>query len=330
MDLCENSMFDRERYRLLRRLGRGGFSEVWLVEDTKTGLEVALKVYASGEGLDEEGVKLFSQEFSLVFNLNHSNLLRPTYYDVCERQPYLVLPFCERGSTLKLRGKISEDESWRFLHNVAAGLAFLHSQDPMVIHQDIKPDNVLIDSSGKFVITDFGISAKVQSALRRNVSQMHTSGGTVAYMAPERFDDEHIPVKASDIWALGATLYELLTGEVPFGEYGGFIQQKGAEIPNIRGDWSPELKDTVERCLQKETWDRPTAEQIVEHVERRARGGKSGESTQIFSPSNPSFGAQGDGQDEGLSYKLMKHCRKCGKTILKDVKFCRYCGSKQT
>ena len=97
MQLEENKIF-ANRYRLLRLLGRGGFSEVWLAEDVMTALQVALKVYAPGGGMDERGVQLFSTEFALVFNLNHSNLLKPTYYDTFERMPYLVLPYCERSS----------------------------------------------------------------------------------------------------------------------------------------------------------------------------------------------------------------------------------------
>ena len=133
------------RYRLERLLGRGGFSEVWLAEDSKTMIRVAVKIYAPGTGLDEDGVKLFTREFSLVFNLNHSNLLRPTHYDDYERQPFLVLPYCERGSALKLVGNISEEEAWKLLQDISAGLEYLHSKEPPVIHSDIKPDNILID-----------------------------------------------------------------------------------------------------------------------------------------------------------------------------------------
>jgi serine/threonine protein kinase len=266
----ENTLF-HDRYRLLRRLGGGGFSEVWLSEDAKTGLIVALKIYAPGTGLDEDGARLFSHEFSLVFNLNHSNLLKPSYFDICELTPYLVMPFCERGSTVKLAGRISEDEAWKFLHDVASGLAYLHGQESPVIHQDIKPDNILIDGGGHYLITDFGISAKARSTLRKSVGKQ-TSGGTLAYMAPERFGKDNIPIKASDIWSLGATLYELLSGDVPFGEHGGLIQKSGAEIPNIRGNWSNDLKKTVEHCMQPEAWDRPTAAQIVAWTEQHARG----------------------------------------------------------
>ena len=82
----EGSLFDN-KYELIRLLGRGGFSEVWLALDRDTDIEVALKIYAPGVGLDDAGISIFKQEFSLVFNLNHTNLLHPTYYGSWERTP---------------------------------------------------------------------------------------------------------------------------------------------------------------------------------------------------------------------------------------------------
>ena len=271
MQLNEGMKFDN-RYLLKTQLGSGGFSEVWLAEDVMVGSQkIALKVYAPGKGLDDDGVKLFSNEFQLVFNLNHSNLLRPSHFTVFERSPYLILPFCERGSASKLVGKITEEEAWRFLRDVASGLSYLHEQKDPVIHQDIKPDNVLMDHSGKYLITDFGISAKARGTLRRSVGNA-ASGGTVAYMSPERFGKDPAPIMASDVWSLGASMYELLSGDVPFGEHGGLVQKSGAEIPNIHGEYSENLKNVVYRMLSMEPWDRPTAEQLVEIANKRGAG----------------------------------------------------------
>ena len=107
MWLQENTLF-ADRYRLIHLLGRGGFSEVWLAVDEKTGLQVAVKIYAPGSGLDTDGIHLFTEELSIVYNLNHGNLLKPQYFDECGGCPYLVLPYCERGSAQQLVGKIAE------------------------------------------------------------------------------------------------------------------------------------------------------------------------------------------------------------------------------
>ena len=283
MELRENILF-ADRYRLLRLLGRGGFSEVWLASDEKTGLRVAVKVYAPGSGLDEDGVRLFTEELSIVYNLNHSNLLKPHHFDECGGCPYLVLPYCERGSSQRLIGKLTEEEAWRFLHDVSAGLEYLHAKEPPVIHQDIKPDNVLLEASGTFMITDFGISTRARSTLRRSVSHAEHSGGTMEYMGPERFGEKPAPIKASDIWSLGATLLELLTGSVPFVQLGGILQMNGALLPAIEGPWSERLKEVVRACLSKDPWDRPTAHALREYVESFWRG------------ENPELKKTGEGQ----------------------------------
>lgn len=271
MQLEENILF-ANRYRLERLLGRGGFSEVWLSDDTLTSLKVAIKVYAPGGGMDEHGVQLFSTEFSLVFNLNHSNLLKPTYYDTFERMPYLVLPYCEQGSAANLIGRMSEKDAWFFLRDIASGLEYLHGQEPPVIHQDIKPDNILVDTSGRYLLTDFGISIKARNTLRKSIMKTEGSVGTLAYMGPERFSKYPLPIKASDVFSLGATLYELLTGMVPFGEHGGLLLQHGAEIPVLEGNWSDELKNIIDLCLQKDTWERPSATEIRIYSEQHLNG----------------------------------------------------------
>lgn len=270
--LHESDLF-ANRYLLIKRLGSGAFSEVWKAKDIKADLIVAIKIYAPDKGMDEDGIAVFSQEFSLVFNISHQNLLRPNHFDVWNGSPFLVLPFCQRGNAMKLIGGMSEKEAVQFMHDVAAGLEFLHDQNPPIIHQDIKPDNVLITEEGYYKLTDFGISMRIRSTLRRNVGK-ESSAGTMAYMAPERFERDPDPVKASDIWSLGATMYELMTGDVPFGNLGGISLKNGAEIPEVTGNYSKELKELVEKCLSKETWDRPRASQIKEQTELFLKTGK--------------------------------------------------------
>ncbi len=263
-----------DRYKFVTLLGRGGFSEVWLAEDTLAMVQVAVKVYAPGTGLDENGIKLFTQEFSMVFDMNHTNLLRPTHFDCWDRMPYLIMPFIKNGSAFKYiteGKKMPEDECWKMLHDVAAGLAYLHEKIPPLIHQDIKPDNILINDEGHYLITDFGISARVRSTIRNGMAQ-EQSGGTMAYMGPERFSSNPRPIMASDIWSLGAMMYELMTGMPPFLNHGGVLQKNGADIPIIEEDYSDDLKKIVSWCLEKETWDRPSAKKIEEMTYNKMHG----------------------------------------------------------
>lgn len=250
-----------DRYILVRSIGRGSFGEVWLATDQKLGLDVAIKIYIA---LDTRGLNEFKNEFKNVYNLHHPNLLRADYFDNVGNNPYLVMPFCPTSVGDNV-GKMEEDDIWAFIKDVAAGLAYLHSND--IIHRDIKPDNILKDEQGNYVITDFGLSTKMRSTLRKASARQNDSSnqsGTIGYMAPEMFSAKPNAVKATDIWALGATIYEIATGEMPFCGQGGIMELHGAELPELPSKFSKELSELMTKCLAKDAWDRPTAQEIVE------------------------------------------------------------------
>lgn len=262
MFLYPNKTFD-SHYTLIHQLGQGGFSEVWLAHDSYMDLDVAIKIYAPGQGLDPNSIDEFRREITGVFQLNHPNLLCPKHLGIWEKMPYLIMAYCPAGSCVKRVGNTTEEEIWHLIRDVAAGLAYLHEKD--IVHQDIKPDNILINSDGNYLITDFGISTRARSTLRKSVMSTNTSAGTLAYMGPERFSAQPAPTKASDIWSLGAMTYELIEGITPFPiDLGGGMQKLGAEIPLIEAQVSDTLKFTIFKMLSKETWDRPTAATLVE------------------------------------------------------------------
>ncbi len=272
-------IFD-DHYRLLRPLSNaGGTADVWLAidlntiddpvdaddtladtrPDESTAMQVAIKIYRPQNALDIEGEQRFRDEFKIVYNCHHSNLLQPTHFAICGETPYLVMPYCSRGSSEQLAGQLSKEaDIWKYVGDVAAGLAYLHAMEPPIVHQDIKPANVLIDDNGNYAITDFGIS------VTRDRHQQHDFSGTQAYMAPERFIDE-TPLAASDIYALGVTLFELITGHVPFGENGGKDQPEGAVQLNFLGRNVPaSIKRLITDCLDRNPQRRPTAAQLAE------------------------------------------------------------------
>lgn len=254
----ENQLFTG-RYRLLRELGRGSFGEVWLAQDEQLdNMQVAVKVYIA---LDDRGIEDFKKEYKNAYDLNHPNLLHANHFDICGRRPFLVMPYCP-DSALSLVGRCGKETLWRFIEDISAGLAYLHNKD--IVHHDIKPDNILRMEDGRFVITDFGISTKMRSTLRRNstrsVSQ-NSSGGSLPYMGPEMFSSKPESVKATDIWAFGVTLYEMITGDLPFFGQGGVMQLNGAEVPELEYE-DQEIVKLILACMAKNTWDRPTAERI--------------------------------------------------------------------
>lgn len=251
-----------EHYQLVRQLGQGSFGNVWLAHNMLADIDVAIKFYGT---LDKNGLDDFRNEFKIAYNLRHPNLLNINHFDVFENCPYLVMPYCENGSVNSIVGKMGEKDIWHFILDVSAGLAFLHSLQPPIIHQDIKPANILITSDGRYVITDFGISRSFRIMLSRTANTPNTSSGTIAYMGPERFSERPMLVLASDIWAFGMTVYELMTGDILWEGMGGCVQLNGARIPNIENNrFSEKLKQLVASCLAVETWNRPTAAQIHE------------------------------------------------------------------
>ncbi len=248
----------KERYELISLLGSGSFGEVWLARDLMTGREVALKIYLS---LDPAGVEEFQREYSNTIDLSSPYLLAPEYFDVFHRRPFLVMKYCERGSSSKLAGNISEEQLWAFIEDVSKGLDVLHSQSDPIVHQDIKPDNILINNNGRFLITDFGISKRLRATMRRQ-SKRDVSSGAMPYMAPERFDSNPKLNTASDIWSLGASIYELATGELPFSGFGGAMQRNGADIPSLESKYSDELNSLMQRCLNPTPSMRPSATEL--------------------------------------------------------------------
>ena len=281
-----DELFDGH-YRLLRPLStEGGSADVWLALDTNTidnyslytedtsaidestGLLVAIKIYRPKNALDIEGEQRFRDEYKIVHECRHANLLQPTNFSIFKGVPYLVLPYCEAGSSEQFIGQeLSTETIWKFILEVASGLNRLHSNQPQIIHQDIKPANILIDSNGNFTITDFGISAK-RTGQHESYYDDENSG-TLAYMAPERFQDNAVPSSYSDIWAFGATLCEIFTGNVPFGEEGGKAQAEGSVSMPALKELPLSVRGIIHACLQIDPKKRPTALQIVEAAQKK-------------------------------------------------------------
>lgn len=190
--------------------------------------------------------------------LHHPNIAQIYSIDVFDENIYLVLP-CYSRSADYYKGNIDETKLWHFILDVSAGLAYLHSHG--IIHLNIRPDTIFEDANGNFVIFSYRFNP-ITKTLDRTNSSSHWSS---SYWGPEMFAD-NIWTKATDIWALGATLYEMATGELPFFGRGGIMQFKGARLPEIRGNYSDDFRQIVQMCLAKEIWDRPSAEQLVTYA----------------------------------------------------------------
>lgn len=254
------------KYQQEELLGTGAFSEVWKVKYVQTGVTLALKIYKPGTSMDNDGVKMLTHEYALMVNLNHRNLLKPQFFDVCDGRPYLILPYCEKGNINKMIGEMTEEEAWKLLRDTSSALDYLHTRTPPIIHQDIKPANILVASDGTYMLTDFGVSTSLKATLSRLSidEQSLMSAGTLAYMDPQKFSRKNLPIMANDIWSLGATVFEMLTGELPFGNSGGLLQKKGADVPDLPEKFSVQLNDTLRSCMDEDPAKRPWASKLYE------------------------------------------------------------------
>lgn len=206
-------------YRILAPLGQGGMARVYRARQENLDREVAVKVLPPWFAADRNFVERFNLEARLVASLSHPNIV--TVHDASETRGhlYIVMQLVD-GGTLKQRmdqlqtwGKTMDSaEAGPIFIQLASALAYAH--DKGIIHRDIKPVNVLMDRSGRPILSDFGI-AKVLAGTREQLTRPGAGVGTPEYMSPEQCQGGAVDGRA-DIYALGVMLFEALTGRAPF------------------------------------------------------------------------------------------------------------------
>ena len=208
----ESASLATDRFTRLELIGRGSMGAVYRALDRETGRTVALK---SLHRRDPDDLFRLKQEFRTLSGLAHPNLLRLYELIVGEDESYFTAEFIDGGRSLTdfLRGADSEAIRSAF-RQLADGLSFFHASQK--IHRDLKPNNVLVDESGRVILLDFGLITGLDSELARE-SHVGSFVGTFAYMSPEQTRGE-VLAPASDCYSLGVMLYESLTGRSPFAD----------------------------------------------------------------------------------------------------------------
>ena len=253
------------RYEVVEKVGTGGMADVYRAMDHRLNRYVAVKILKNEYSEDTKFVTKFRQEAQAVACLSHPNVV--AVYDVGEEQGmhFIVMEFVE-GITLKSyiekKGKLSVREAVGIGIQIASGLEAAHNSH--IIHRDIKPQNILIARDGTAKVTDFGI-AKAASSNTITASAM----GSVHYISPEQarggFSDEK-----SDVYSLGVTMYEMLSGTLPFtGESAvavalAHIQEEAVPLTAMDATIPKGISDIVAKCMQKKADFRyPTSADLI-------------------------------------------------------------------
>jgi len=241
------------------RIGRGAFAQVYKAWWGEAGFFVAIKAFDTS-AMSQETVDSVLNEVVLLGKMKHPHILRVLGYHRADPNLYLMLEFAENGSLLKIikdHGALSEKNAAVFTRQVLQALVYLHARG--VIHRDLKAANILLNRRGDVKLADFGVAA-----VMGNTDKHFTIVGSPYWMAPEIIQAAgHSTL--SDIWSLGCTVVELLTGEPPFFGLNPMtamfkIVQSPAPIPS---SFSPLMHDFLEKCFRKDPDRRPPASELL-------------------------------------------------------------------
>jgi serine/threonine protein kinase len=265
------------RFALIRFLGKGGMGIVWLAEDTRLGQMAALKFLPAEIRSDIDALEDMRRETVRSIKLTHSNIIRIHDLHEYAEELFIAMEFVD-GATLSAIKRESSQRvmTWEqvkpLLGQLCDALDYAHSEK--VIHRDLKPSNMMVDQKGRLRLADFGIAALVSDSMSR-VSLQRTTSGTLVYMSPQQMNGQR-PQPTDDIYALGATLYELFTSRPPF--YTGEINHQVQHVsPSPIYDRLAELQiqnaipaavsAMVMACLAKDPAQRPqSARRVAEWI----------------------------------------------------------------
>jgi serine/threonine protein kinase len=241
-------------YKILEKIGEGGMGVVYEAKDTKLKRTVALKFLPKEFTADPEARERFVQEAQAAAALDHPNICTVHEIDEADGQTFIAMAHIKGES---LRDKIAArpldiDEALKIVIQIAEGLQEAHEKG--VIHRDIKPANIMLAKNNQAKIMDFGL-AKLSWGV--DLTKTATIMGTVAYMSPEQAKGEQVDHR-TDIWSLGAMLYEMLTGERPFkimhdqAVLHAILNEDPMPITKIRKEIPQELEKIVKKALEKD------------------------------------------------------------------------------
>src|SRR6516225_1164167 len=245
-------------YEVLRLIGSGGMGEVYQARDTRLSRDVAIKVLPPYLTVDRERLRRFEQEAQAAAALNHPNILAVHLMGTYQGTPYLVSELLD-GATLReslKRGPLPPRKAIDYGVQIARGLAAAHKKG--IVHRDLKPENLFITKDGHVKILDFGLAklARVSSGADEPATEEGLVMGTAGYMSPEQVRGEAVDHR-TDIFALGAILFEMLSGQRAFRKataadtMSAILNEDASDISQLVPTAPPALHRIVRRCLEK-------------------------------------------------------------------------------
>ncbi|MCI0738088.1 MAG: serine/threonine protein kinase [Gemmataceae bacterium] len=280
------------KYRIIERIGKGGQATVYKGKNPQNEEFVAVKVLPGALASDSVQSLRFAQEAKVTRRLNHPHIVRVLDFGLDGAKPFLVMEFVDGeslGQKLDREGRLSEAEAVQII--VQAGEALHWAHQRRLIHRDVKPDNLLITNDGQVKVADLGLAKNLDGEfdLTRTLSCL----GTPNFMSPEQFQDAKRADALSDLYSLAATMYQTVTGELPFrartaAAIGAIYKKKLANEITPPRRLVPELSERVDNAiLQALRANRSERQQsVLEFVESLA-GISSASIVDITSPSPP-------------------------------------------
>ncbi|MBC8324513.1 MAG: protein kinase [Verrucomicrobia subdivision 3 bacterium] len=262
------------RYRILKQLGRGGMGVVYLALDEQLNEEVALKSFPPEMAVDESALDDMKREVQKSRKLSHPNIIRMhDFVNPPGEDPFVTMEFVEGQELAEMRrdqanGVFAWEDIKQYIIQLCDALTTAHNEN--TVHRDLKPTQMMINNEGRLKLCDFGIAASMADSISFS-SMKHAVSGTLLFMSPQQMNGE-VPRATDDIYALGATLYDLMTGKPPF--YTGNVNAQVMNRPpismmerlaefGIENDIPDYVDQLVLACLSKESAHRPaSAEEI--------------------------------------------------------------------
>ncbi|NIP42913.1 MAG: protein kinase [candidate division Zixibacteria bacterium] len=248
------------KYELREKRGEGGFGILYRAFDTMIEREIALKLLHSQLASEERFSAWFHREAKAMAKLNHPNIVTIYDFEVIDDMHFIIMEYVDGRNVdeiISTKGTFSVQDTAMIARQLLSALGYAHRNG--IIHRDIKPSNIMVTESGLVKITDFGI-AKILGA--KKMTQTGTAAGSLPYMSPEQIRGRKDIDYRTDLYSTGITLFQMLTGELPFKEESDFLLMKAhmekapPKASDFRGDVPPGMEEIMLRALEKEPENR--------------------------------------------------------------------------